>query len=70
VGPTLPKVYTHVTGRHGFPGWSWTPPEKVKAGGHGPPDVLSAGPCDLLPEGAPACGHPGYAGLCLNGRAV
>ena len=36
---TLPLVYTHVMGSHGFPGWFWTALDKIKAGEYGPTDV-------------------------------
>ena len=36
---TLPPVYTHVMGSHGFPGWFWTALEKIKVGEYGPTDV-------------------------------
>ena len=29
---TLPLLYTHVMGSHGFPGWFWTALDKIKAG--------------------------------------
>ena len=35
---TLPLVYTHVMGSHGFPGWFWTALDKVKAGEYGATD--------------------------------
>src|SRR5437868_12165264 len=35
---TLPLVYTHVMGSHGFPGWFWTALDKVKAGEYGVTD--------------------------------
>ncbi len=36
---TLPLLYTHVMGSHGFPGWFWTALDKIKAGDYGPTDV-------------------------------
>jgi 5-methyltetrahydropteroyltriglutamate--homocysteine methyltransferase len=36
--PTLPPLYTHVMGSHGFPGWFWTALDKVKAGEYGATD--------------------------------
>ena len=36
--PTLPPIYTHVMGSHGFPGWFWTALDKVKAGEYGATD--------------------------------
>jgi len=36
--PTLPLLYTHVMGSHGFPGWFWTALDKVKAGEYGATD--------------------------------
>src|SRR6266700_2180119 len=35
---SLPVVYTHVMGSHGFPGWFWTALDKVKAGEYGATD--------------------------------
>ena len=35
---TLPLLYTHVMGSHGFPGWFWTALDKVKAGEYGATD--------------------------------
>ena len=37
--PTLPLLYTHVMGSHGFPGWFWTALDKIKAGEYGQTDV-------------------------------
>jgi len=34
----LPRLYTHVMGSHGFPGWFWTALDKVKAGEYGATD--------------------------------
>ena len=39
---TLPLLYTHVMGSHGFPGWFWTALDKIKAGEYGPTDVKEA----------------------------
>ena len=36
---TLPLLYTHVMGSHGFPGWFWTALDKIKAGEYGQTDV-------------------------------
>ena len=30
---TLPLLYTHVMGSHGFPSWFWTALDKIKASG-------------------------------------
>jgi 5-methyltetrahydropteroyltriglutamate--homocysteine methyltransferase len=35
---SLPLIYTHVMGSHGFPGWFWTALDKVKAGEYGATD--------------------------------
>src|SRR3989442_10522254 len=35
---SLPLLYTHVMGSHGFPGWFWTALDKVKAGEYGATD--------------------------------
>ena len=35
---TLPPIYTHVMGSHGFPGWFWTALDRVKAGEYGATD--------------------------------
>ena len=35
MAPTLPLLYTHVMGSHGFPGWFWTALDKIKAGEYG-----------------------------------
>src|SRR6266849_2734649 len=35
---TLPLLYTHVMGSHGFPSWFWTALEKIKAGEYGQTD--------------------------------
>ena len=35
---TLPPLYTHVMGSHGFPGWFWTALEKIKSGEYGATD--------------------------------
>src|SRR5262245_57031377 len=29
---SLPLLYTHVMGSHGFPGWFWTALDRIKAG--------------------------------------
>ena len=39
---TLPPLYTHVMGSHGFPGWFWTALDKIKAGEYGQTDVKEA----------------------------
>src|SRR5256885_8169587 len=40
VMPTsLPVLYTHVMGSHGFPGWFWTALDKLKPGEYGATDV-------------------------------
>src|SRR5512143_1836745 len=36
---TLPLLYTHVMGSHGFPAWFWTALDKIKAGEYGQTDV-------------------------------
>ena len=36
---TLPLLYTHVMGSHGFPGWFWTALDKIKAGEYGQTDA-------------------------------
>jgi len=36
---SLPLLYTHVMGSHGFPGWFWTALDKIKAGDYGQTDV-------------------------------
>src|SRR5580765_7360655 len=36
---TLPLLYTHVMGSHGFPSWFWTALDKIKAGEYGQTDV-------------------------------
>src|SRR5436189_4421828 len=35
---SLPVLYTHVMGSHGFPGWFWTALDKLKAGEYGATD--------------------------------
>src|SRR4026209_2713833 len=35
---TLPLLYTHVMGSHGFPGWFWTALDKIKDGAYGQTD--------------------------------
>jgi 5-methyltetrahydropteroyltriglutamate--homocysteine methyltransferase len=35
---TLPPLYTHVMGSHGFPGWFWTALDRIKAGEYGATD--------------------------------
>jgi len=39
---TLPLLYTHVMGSHGFPGWFWTALDKIKAGEYGQTDAREA----------------------------
>ena len=39
MAPTLPLLYTHVMGSHGFPSWFWTALDKIKAGEYGQTDV-------------------------------
>src|SRR5580765_4045645 len=36
---TLPLLYTHVMGSHGFPSWFWTALDRIKAGEYGQTDV-------------------------------
>ena len=36
---TLPLLYTHVMGSHGFPGWFWTALDKIKGQEYGQTDV-------------------------------
>jgi 5-methyltetrahydropteroyltriglutamate--homocysteine methyltransferase len=36
---TLPLLYTHVMGSHGFPAWFWTALDQIKAGEYGQTDV-------------------------------
>src|SRR4026207_328744 len=36
---TLPLLYTHVMGSHGFPSWFWTALDKIKAGEYGQTDT-------------------------------
>ena len=36
---SLPLLYTHVMGSHGFPGWFWTALDKIKAGEYGQTDA-------------------------------
>ena len=36
---TLPLLYTHVMGSHGFPSWFWTALDKIKTGEYGQTDV-------------------------------
>ena len=36
---TLPLLYTHVMGSHGFPGWFWTALDRIKAREYGQTDV-------------------------------
>ena len=36
---TLPLLYTHVMGSHGFPAWFWTALDRIKAGEYGQTDI-------------------------------
>src|SRR6266478_59220 len=36
---SLPLLYTHVMGSHGFPSWFWTALDRIKAGEYGQTDV-------------------------------
>ena len=36
---SLPLLYTHVMGSHGFPAWFWTALDKIKAGEYGQTDA-------------------------------
>src|SRR5258706_14668894 len=39
---SLPLLYTHVMGSHGFPSWFWTALDRIKAGEYGQTDVKEA----------------------------
>ena len=50
---SLPLLYTHVMGSHGFTGWVWTALDKVKAGEYGAVDwqqqnAVAEGVCTAL----------------------
>jgi len=37
-----PPIPRHVMGSHGFPGWCWTAPDRIKAGDYGQTETKEA----------------------------
>ena len=60
---TLPLLYTHVMGSHGFPGWFWTALDKIKAGEYGQTDVQ--GDASTTPPSSPSATRSAPASTCI-----